>query len=121
MVELLPVTEPDMLKRLNKIYQESADYAYVCVEKKEVKASCLYNIKDGIGEIVNVSSVEDDIFDGLVRAVFASLMDMGIDKAVFHSKIDSDILQRLGFVQGDGFCVNSLTKIINKCKNCAEQ
>lgn len=119
MIQLLPVTEPSMLERLNRIYSTQAKFAYVCVEKKEIKASCLYNIKGDCGEIVNVSSVEQDIFDGLVRAVFANMLELGIDKAVFDRKIDHEMLVRLGFVQDDGFCVNSLTKIIHKCKNCA--
>ena len=120
MIQLLPVTEKAMLERFNQIYGEHAEFAYVCVEKKEIKASCLYNLntKDGVGEIVSVSSVEPDIFDGLVRAVFANMIEMGIDRANFGPKIDREMIQRLGFVQGDGFSVNSLTKIIHKCKNC---
>ncbi len=67
---------------------------------------------------MNVSSVEQDIFDGLVRAVFANLLELGIDQAVFDRKIDHEMLVHLDFVQDDGFCVNSLTKIIHNCKNC---
>ncbi|MBS7176608.1 MAG: hypothetical protein KH056_10595, partial [Clostridiales bacterium] len=57
MIQLLPVTEQAMLERLNRIYQQNAQFAYVCVEKREIKASCLYNIKGDVVEIVNVSSV----------------------------------------------------------------
>ena len=118
MIQLLPVTEPAMLERFNRIYGEQAQAAYVCVEGKEIKASCLYNRRGDTGEIVSVSSREDAIFDGLVRAVFANLIESGADRAVFGPKVDREMLLRLGFVQGDDFCVNSLTKIIHKCKNC---
>lgn len=118
MIQLLPVTEQAMLERLNRIYQQNAQFAYVCVEKREIKASCLYNIKGDVVEIVNISSVEPDIFDGLVRAVFASAMDLGLEHAVFDEKIDHEMLVQLHFVQDDGFSVNSLTKIIHNCKNC---
>lgn len=118
MIQLLPVTEPLLIEKLNHIYHTQAQFAYVCVEKKEIKASCLYNIKENQGEIVSISTVEEDIFDGLVRAVFANLIDQGIDQACFDRKVDSELLKKLNFVQDDTFFVNSLTKIIHNCRKC---
>jgi hypothetical protein len=118
MIQLLPVTEPSTVEKLNQIYHTKAQFAYVCVEKKEIKASCLYSIESGRGVILNVSTMEEDIFDGLVRAVFASLIDQGINEAVFDQKTDKSLLEKLNFVQDDTFFVNSLTEIIHNCRKC---
>lgn len=118
MIQILPVTEPSFIDRLNQIYGTKAKYAYVCVEKKEIKASILYNVYKDKAEILNVSSVDPDIFDGLVRAVFASLIDLGVDQAEFSSQTDSEMLQNLGFVQDKPFFTPSLREIIENCKKC---
>lgn len=118
MIQILPVTEPSFIERLNKIYNTNAKYAYVCVEKKEIKASILYNIQKEKAEILNVSTVDEDIFDGLVRAVFARLIELGIDQAEFNPKTDAEILKNLGFVQDKPFFTSSLREIIENCKKC---
>lgn len=119
MIQLLPVTEQSFIDRLNKAYKTEAAHAYACVEKKEIKATCLYNIEKGKGIILNVSSVEDAIFDGLVRAVFASLLEMGIDRAEFGRDVPLDTLVRLGFVQDDTRTTPSIREMMEKHKNCA--
>lgn len=118
MIQLLPVTEPSFLEFLNKTYHTDGKYAYVCVEKKEIKSSCVYDVKGDLGIILNVSSVEEDIFDGLVRAAFASMIDMGIHKAKFAPEVDGELTKKLGFVQDDPFLVTSLEEIIDNCKSC---
>lgn len=118
MIQLLPVTEPSFLEFLNKTYHTNGRYAYVCVEKKEIKSSCVYDVKGDCGIILNVSSMEEDIFDGLVRAAFASMIDMGVHKAKFAPEVDQDFTKNLGFVQDDPFLVESLDEIIDNCKSC---
>lgn len=120
MVQLLPVTEQAFIERLNKIYHTHADQAYVCVEKKEIKASILYRIdrKKKLGNIQNVSTVEADIFDGLVRAVFAAMLEQDIHQAEFDAKTDLEMITKLGFVQDGSFFVESIDEIIHNRKNC---
>ena len=121
MIQLLPVTEPAMIDRLNQIYHTNAAYALVCVEKKEIKASCLYDITPQGGEICNISTVEPEIFDGLARLAFQKMLEAGVDQAVFAEFVDPKMLQTLGFVQDEPYFVQSLSKIIHNCKSCAEE
>ena len=118
MIQLLPVTDPSFLEFLNKTYHTNGKYAYVCVEKKEIKSSCIFDVKDGKGMILNVSSTEEDIFDGLVRASFAAMIDMGIHQAVFDPSVDREMTRKLGFVQDKPFLTESLDEIIDNCKKC---
>lgn len=118
MIEILPTKDKNFLLKLNKAYNTEAELAFICIEKKEIKASLLYSIEKDSGVILNVSTVEEDIFDGLVRAVFASLIDLGIDKAKFTKAVNKDLIEKLGFVPKDTVLVNSLKEIIENHKNC---
>lgn len=118
MIQLLPVTEPEALERLNRMYRKNAGYAYVCVEKREVKASCLFDLSADTCRVQNVSTVERDIYDGLVRAVFAFAQERGIDRAEFDPSMDGGMLRSLGFVQDERFIVKSLTNFTNHCGGC---
>lgn len=118
MIQILPITEPDFLARMNKAYHVEATDGFVFIDKKEIKASLLYQIKQKAVTILSISTVEEDCFDGLVRACFASLIDAGFETATFDSKIDRAMLEKLGFVQPDTFFVNSLTECINNGRKC---
>ena len=75
MIQLLPVTEQVMLERLNRIYQQNAQFAYVCVEKREIKASCLYNIKGDVGEILKMVRWKNSVASSIMKK---SIVDMDI-------------------------------------------
>ena len=118
MIELLPVPEPSFLNFLNKTYHTDGKFAFVCVEKKEIKSSLIYDVKKQKGVILNVSTVEEDIFDGLVRACFAALLDMGIHQAEFAPEVDAGMTKKLGFVGENPYLAESLDEILDNCKKC---
>lgn len=118
MIQILPITEPSFLERMNQTYHVQATDGFVYIEKKEVKATLLYRVAKGGVEIQSISTVESEVFDGLVRACFAALIDRGIESAAFGEKMDRQLLTELGFVQDDTFVVKSLTESIENGRKC---
>lgn len=121
MIQILPITEPTFLERMNQTYHVKATAGFVYIEKKEIKATLLYRVGKNGAEILSVSTLDEDAFDGLVRACFASLMEQGVDSGVFDAKIDRELLFGLGFVQDDTFVVKSLTECIRNGRKCGGQ
>lgn len=118
MIQILPITEPAFLERMNHTYQVQATDGFVYIEKKEIKATLLYRAGKDEGQILSISTLDEDAFDGLVRACFASLIERGVETAVFDRRMDAELLQKLGFVQDDTFAVKSLTECIQNGRKC---
>ncbi len=118
MIEMLPIKEKQILDELNQKHNVKATYGYICLERKEITACCLYEIKDNAAHFLYVSDEDEYLFDGLVRASFVNIMNLDIDSAYFNENIDHNLLKKLNFVQDDTFFVKSLSEIIDKCKNC---
>ncbi len=121
MIQILPITEPDFLARMNKTYHVEATNGFVYIEKREIKATLLYAVHKNEAKILSISTVEEDVFDGLVRACFASLIDRGLQTAVFDQKVDEKLIKTLGFVQDDSFVVKSLTESIENGRKCGKE
>ena len=64
-----------------------------------------------------VSAPDNSSFDGLVRAVYGSLLDFGIDQASFSAKVDPDILIKFGFMDQNGVS-RKISDVICCCKDC---
>lgn len=80
-----------------------------------------FGIDDEYNPIVEIDYVFDNsdilLFDGIIRSILFLSMMKGIDKAKFNLS-DIDKLLKLGFVQNNYNCLDSITKFLSKCKSC---
>lgn len=118
MIKILPLRDNELLARLNEQEKTAARLAYCMYEGDEIGGYILYNLNEERGIIQAISSPNDMITDGLVRAVFSALYDFGINSAIFNQNIDNELLARLNFVQKGEYETPSLEDILYNCKKC---
>lgn len=58
-----------------------------------------------------------NLYDGIVRAILYLAMMNNIDNAMFNFD-DREMLKKLGFVNDNNNHLESITKFMDKCKNC---
>ena len=80
-----------------------------------------FGLDEEYNPTVEVDFVQDNsdilLFDGIIRSILFLAMMKGIDKARFNL-FQSDSLLKLGFVQNNYKCLDSITKFMSKCKSC---
>lgn len=118
MIKILPLKDEKVLLKLNQKEDTKATLCFCMYESKEIGGYILYNLNENMGIIQAINSPSDMITDGLVRAVFASLYDFGINSAQFNKNIDNECLYRLNFVKAGEYSTNSIKSILYACKNC---
>lgn len=118
MVKLLPLHDREVLAELNRRAGVDAGLSYCLYDGGEITGYLLYDLVAGEGFIKAVSAPDEDSFDGLVRAVFASLYDAQVNRARFAPEVDGQTLIRLGFVQPGSDCTDSIEDILYRCKHC---
>ena len=118
MIKILPLKDNDLLASLNEKETTSARLCYAMYEAEQMGGYILYNLDATVGTIQAINSPDDMITDGLVRAVFASLYDFGINRAMFNPLIDHKMLTRLEFVKDGSYRTESIENILYTCKKC---
>lgn len=80
-----------------------------------------FGIDEDYNPTVEIDFVQDNsdvmLFDGIIRSILFLAMMKGIDKARFNIS-QTDTLSKLGFVQNNYNCLDSITKFMSKCKSC---
>lgn len=118
MIKILPLRDNVKLKELNEKHGVSARLCYCVYDGDDIIGYALYNLDEKQGVISIVEASEDSVYDGLVRAVFASLYDFGINAATFRETVAYDRISRLNFVKNGEFSTRSIEDILYNCKNC---
>lgn len=118
MVAILPVRDKDILDKLNKQEQTDAKLAFRFHDGGEITGYILYSIVDKSGQIVIVNSTDDEMADGLIRSVLASLYDFGINRAEFANDGLVEMARRINLMNADECTVESIKDILYNCKNC---
>ena len=116
MISILPLKDADLLGKLNRQAGCKAKHAYCLYEKDRLEGWVLYSLVDRCGQIEAISAPDILSFDGLVRAVYGSLLDFGINQILFSEKVAPEILTKLGFTDKDGISRNISNVIC--CKDC---
>ncbi len=94
MIQNLPITERKVINKLNLSYKTDAQFAFACIEHKEIKATCLYDIDNKTAIIKNVSTLDENIFKTILEGLFLELKNNKINKVVFSENISLDLLQK---------------------------
>ena len=80
-----------------------------------------FGIDDEYNPLVEVDLVQDNsdilLFDGIIRSILFLAMMKGIAKARFNLT-QTDKLIKLGFVQNNYNCLDSIEEFMSKCKSC---
>ncbi len=118
MIEILPLRDNEILGSLNEKEETSARLCYCMYDADEIGGYILYNLNETTGIIQAIRSPDDVVADGLVRAVFASLYDFGINSVIFNQNIDNKLLARLNFVKLGKYETKSIENIIYGNKKC---
>lgn len=118
MIEILPLKDKELLENLNQKEKTNAAFAFCVYNSKKFEGYILYNISDNCGHILLVNAENSAIFDGLVRAVLASLYDFSINQATFSDNIDINLLRELKIINKDETMVTSIKKMLYKCDCC---
>ncbi|MFZ2539531.1 MAG: hypothetical protein WAX04_11605 [Oscillospiraceae bacterium] len=118
MIKILPLRDNEMLASLNEKEKTAARLCYCMYDADQIGGYILYNLNAENGIIQAINSPDDMIADGLVRAVFASLYDFGINSAIFNQNIDNTLIARLNFVKLGEYNTSSIENIIYGCKKC---
>lgn len=121
MVQVIPAEDRKLLQKLNQAYHTQAEHACLYVEKKEIKATLLYNLVRGEAQVVNISTVEEEIFDGLIRGFYELLSQQKVQRVRYLEQDHQEMLLQRGFVDNDGFAVQSVRAILANCENCKKQ
>lgn len=95
-------------------------HAFVAKNRDELIGYILYCFTEYNCEIVAVEPYGDEpLFDGLIRSVFFSVTENGVDlQAVFSKSIDKNLLIKYRFIDDDTYSVKSMSDFLNNCKNC---
>lgn len=118
MIEMLPLRDRSVLDELNRRAGTSCKLAYCLYAGGELEGWLLYDMDGREVRLQALSSPDEATADGLIRAVFGGMLDIGVDRAVFSERIDSGLVERLGFVQNGGKETPSIRDVLYKCKNC---
>lgn len=118
MIKILPLRDNEVLSKLNKKHNTTARLAYCVYDGDIIDGYALYNLNEKEGLISIVEAEEDSVYDGLVRAVFASLYDFGINRASFAKTVSYERISKLNFVKNGEFSTSSIEDILYNCKNC---
>ncbi len=113
MLHLRPLNDGDNFPELQ------GGMYYIALDGTGLLGYCKYH-KDH--DCVIIEELKDggsmDLFDGLLRAVFAYVMEANVNRAKFSENIDKETLKAL-MVPVDGQnCVNSLKDFLYNCKKC---
>lgn len=121
MIAILPLRELSTLNELNAKEGINAHHAYCFYDGKEMQGYLLYSILDKQGLLLACRFENQNMLDGLVRAVLSSLLDASIDTASFSDKFDISTLRLLKIIGENEEKVTSITNLFyncNGCKNC---
>lgn len=118
MVAMLPLRDRTELDRLNAQAGESCAFAYCLYDEKEIAGYLLYDIQKDEAQIRYVSAADADCFDGLVRAVFSSLLDIHINRARFGERVSQPLLEQLAFAAPGERVTPSIEDVLYRCKHC---
>jgi hypothetical protein len=118
MVTMLPVKERELLQRLNEQENTTANLAYTLYDQNQITGYLLYNLYQDCGELValNANSLAEK--DGLIRAVFGSLYEVGINKAIFKNGFPIEIVRKLNILQPEEYTVSSIYDVLFQCCSC---
>lgn len=118
MIRIMPLKSGGELDALNEKEGTAAKLAYYLEVEGVPCDYILYNLTSEQGIIQAISAREDAIADVLVRAVFSSLFDFGLNKVTFNNRLDNALLTRLQFVKEGEWVTPSLEYILFECKPC---
>lgn len=118
MIAILPLHDRAVLEKLNETERMTCSHAYCLYDGGKIRAYLLYDMHEEEALLAKLGGEwDDDIADGLCRAVFSSLLDLNVGRARFSSAIDRNLTDRLGFTSGSD-TVSSLRSILYHCKSC---
>lgn len=120
MIKILPLRDDAVLSRLNEKEGTAARLAYYLEIEGEPTDYILYNLTKEKGTIQAISASDDAIADVLIRAVFASLYDFGVNAASFSQNMDNGTLSRLNIVKSGEWDTPSLEDVLYHCKGCSK-
>ncbi|MGI5958841.1 MAG: hypothetical protein ACOX60_05445 [Massiliimalia sp.] len=117
MIQVIPAEDKKLLQKLNLAYGTKAQHACLYVEKKEIKATLLYDLVKGQAQVQNISTVEPEILEQLVLGFLKILKDQKIDRVEFSDQSHEEMLKEMNFVDNDGFAGKSVKEILKNCEN----
>jgi len=118
MIQILPVKDKEIIDNLNQKEGTNATLAYCLYEGNKTQGYILYNINSERIEVVKINSSDDMYIDGLIKSAFASVYDIGINKAIFAESCDLDIVRKLGIIKPNENNVDSIKEVIYHCAGC---
>lgn len=118
MIQMLPLRDRSVLEELNRREGTGSGLAYCLYAGEDMLGYLLYDMTKEEARMQALNAPDEAMADGLIRSAFASLLDFGVDRAVFSARFDQGLLERLGFVQDGGKTTPSIRDILYKCKNC---
>lgn len=99
MIQNLPITERKIINKLNLSYKTNAQFAFACIEKKEIKATCLYDIENKTAVVKNISTIDEITFKTIVEALLLELKNNKISKVLFSDNISLELLNNCDISQ----------------------
>lgn len=117
MVQILPLRDRARLEQLCRQEGVSARLAFCLYDAGEITGWILYDLTAQEGLIRAVHAPDEPSFDGLVRAVLASLDDAGILQARLAPGVDRNAAERLGLL-APGADTLSIRDILYRCGSC---
>ena len=113
-----PYHSGDGFSQFEEGYREGKLYYIALAGKELIGYICYRKLETAIRVEAVESGGDDDLFDGLMRAVFDAAVNIGIEEASFAPEVDRAVLDRLKVpMEGDG-CVKSLSEFLRNCKKC---
>lgn len=122
MLKLMPVTDREVLKRYAIEYGVPVDESLcltIADQRGECLGVCFYHFTPEGMQIEFADADGDDaLFDGLLRASMAALMDKPEDMVTFSDRMDRELLRAWNFLKDEEVCVKSANAFFETCKKC---
>lgn len=122
MLKLMPVTDREALERYAAAYNVPVDEGLcltIADQRGECLGVCFYHFTpEGMQIEYADANGDGDLFDGLLRASMAALMDKPEDTVTFSDRVDHELLRAWSFLKEGEVCVKSANAFFETCKKC---
>lgn len=114
MVTIKPIKERELLEQLNEQENTNAYLGYALYDQNEITGYLLYNLHETCGEFVAIKANSLAEKDGLIRAVMASLLELGIDQVVLKAGFPVALLRELNIIEDYEYSIASIQDVLSK-------
>lgn len=112
-------TAQSVCKQKNLEYVSGVTAVMLAKDNEEIIGSCVFDISKGKMRVRDIEPNNDMIMiDSMLRSALFFAANKGISDVCYGENINSDIIERLGFMKNPNEKSIDITNLFSCCKNC---